>query len=444
MSQAEFWAKEQNWTKATDYTIKALDDAEKTGDKQLKARALTRLSSIDIMTWRDAQAWEHACQAESAARETGIDSLIADALLCKGKICAYGNIDGSNPRDEEGLAYFREALGHCAGSPSREMDLHYNISQLYVNMNRFNNPLDEELYRKAGEELQRGDSIGRAAGLTDYESRAHPYRMRYLRQGGRTDEGIESCLSVLEGIGDNYLMKSQVYDHLVALYAQKGDIVMSAEAHQQCVNALQFFIKQKSDEMLQEMESRYEANLLKTRISGYRTAVIALSLVLLLLVSGTIFILSLHHRLSVRKQKLAEANELKGQLLRLISKQFSDPSSYTILSDAVRSMADMDDNGIRSHCNALFKDNPAMAEELGEYFVNLRQSRLEKIKELGLSAREMEIMRCCREGLSNKQMAERLFISENTIKNHKQNIFSKLGVQSTTEMLSKMDEAGLP
>jgi len=49
--------------------------------------------------------------------------------------------------------------------------------------------------------------------------------------------------------------------------------------------------------------------------------------------------------------------------------------------------------------------------------------------------REREIILLCRDGLAAKQIADRLFISVNTVNNHKTNIFRKLNINSTIEML---------
>ena len=56
-----------------------------------------------------------------------------------------------------------------------------------------------------------------------------------------------------------------------------------------------------------------------------------------------------------------------------------------------------------------------------------------QVARLKLSKRELEVLQLMAEGLSNLQIAERLFISLNTIKTHSSKIFEKLEVQRRTQ-----------
>lgn len=63
--------------------------------------------------------------------------------------------------------------------------------------------------------------------------------------------------------------------------------------------------------------------------------------------------------------------------------------------------------------------------------------------EFQLSDREMEVLEGIAEGLTNKQIGEKLFLSESTIKSHSANLFSKLNVNRRTQAVSRARELGL-
>lgn len=57
--------------------------------------------------------------------------------------------------------------------------------------------------------------------------------------------------------------------------------------------------------------------------------------------------------------------------------------------------------------------------------------------EFGLSKREKEVLALIAQGFSNQEIADKLFVSLNTIKTHLSNIFSKLNVQRRTQAVQK-------
>jgi ATP/maltotriose-dependent transcriptional regulator MalT len=60
-----------------------------------------------------------------------------------------------------------------------------------------------------------------------------------------------------------------------------------------------------------------------------------------------------------------------------------------------------------------------------------------------LSQRELEVLHLISQGLSNREISERLFLALDTVKGHNQRIFSKLQVQRRTEAVSRARELGL-
>ncbi len=62
---------------------------------------------------------------------------------------------------------------------------------------------------------------------------------------------------------------------------------------------------------------------------------------------------------------------------------------------------------------------------------------------LGVTKRELEILSLIADGLSNKEIAERLFVSENTVKTHSSRLFEKLGARRRTQAVQVGQQVGL-
>lgn len=56
-----------------------------------------------------------------------------------------------------------------------------------------------------------------------------------------------------------------------------------------------------------------------------------------------------------------------------------------------------------------------------------------KLEALGITPRELEVLQLIAEGLSNKEIAERVQVSENTVKTHSSRVFDKLGARRRTQ-----------
>jgi DNA-binding NarL/FixJ family response regulator len=61
----------------------------------------------------------------------------------------------------------------------------------------------------------------------------------------------------------------------------------------------------------------------------------------------------------------------------------------------------------------------------------------------GLSDREQQVLHCISDGLSNKEIAEKLYLSEGTVKNYISSIYSKLDVRDRIQALRKAHEEGM-
>ncbi|MGH7709658.1 MAG: response regulator transcription factor [Gemmatimonadaceae bacterium] len=66
-----------------------------------------------------------------------------------------------------------------------------------------------------------------------------------------------------------------------------------------------------------------------------------------------------------------------------------------------------------------------------------------RLEQLGITPRELEILETMAAGLSNREIAERLFVSENTVKTHAARLFDKLSARRRTQAVQRAKEEGL-
>jgi ATP/maltotriose-dependent transcriptional regulator MalT len=66
-----------------------------------------------------------------------------------------------------------------------------------------------------------------------------------------------------------------------------------------------------------------------------------------------------------------------------------------------------------------------------------------QLKQLGITKRELEILELIAHGMSNREIAEKLFVSENTVKTHSSRLFDKLSAKRRTQAVQIAKENGL-
>jgi len=90
----------------------------------------------------------------------------------------------------------------------------------------------------------------------------------------------------------------------------------------------------------------------------------------------------------------------------------------------------------RTRERIVVKEVPVRA---GEPFVPDEKKR----ENLGITSRELEILELIAQGMSNREIAGRLFVSENTVKTHSSRVFDKLGAKRRTQAVQLGKEFGL-
>ena len=86
------------------------------------------------------------------------------------------------------------------------------------------------------------------------------------------------------------------------------------------------------------------------------------------------------------------------------------------------------------------KETIIVREVPAPQFFTLNETRL---RELGITRRELEILELIANGLSNREIAEKLFVSENTVKTHSSRLFDKLSARRRTQAVQLGKELGL-
>ena len=66
-----------------------------------------------------------------------------------------------------------------------------------------------------------------------------------------------------------------------------------------------------------------------------------------------------------------------------------------------------------------------------------------RAQQLGITPRELDILEAIAAGLSNREIGERLFVSENTVKTHTARLFDKLSARRRTQAVQRAKEEGL-
>jgi DNA-binding NarL/FixJ family response regulator len=92
---------------------------------------------------------------------------------------------------------------------------------------------------------------------------------------------------------------------------------------------------------------------------------------------------------------------------------------------------------------AVYNGKTYYSEELWDYFTKSFVKEEKHDNELVLTKREIEVLQLLGEGLSNKEIADRLFVSERTIVGHKSNLMAKTAAKNTVSLLAYAIRNGL-
>ncbi len=238
-------------------------------------------------------------------------------------------------------------------------------------------------------------------------------------------------------------------------FRQPKDTVKSAiyqrqtplNAHQEFSYEMQQYIRQKEDKTMQELRVLYDMELKDKQIRMRNRQIGLLVALLLLAIAAILRIGQLNRRISVQNKKIKNVSRSREMLFAVIANDLNDPNMDNIHDQGVleffRKWPTMDEEEIVRESAKLTEGTDALDPVVARYVADLMLTRKKALKEIGLSDRELEIIVLSKEGLSDKQIADKLFLSTRTVSNHKYRIYGKLDVKNNSEMLSKIKKLGL-
>ena len=440
--------KNQDFEAAMEKALRALDVSRKEGYSLGEVQALYSITGIDIMATRDADAWEKAVEAEAIARRKGFSKELSQILIAKAKLCSYAEISPETGRNDEGLTYAQEALALAerVDAVEQEAEACYVIGSLYINKNRWNDIIDQEIYELAGQWLDRGQEIADANDLPDLRRNGIMFRARWFQQGDRDMEAIEYFEQVRKGLKEtDHMTAAALDDRLVRLYTRIGDTQKAQEIHDDYVFHMQKYLQQKEDETLQEMETSFDVYNKEKQIrrNRYQIFFLLLAVVLAIIV---ISLIAVHFRKERRRSEdLRRLSNSKEQIIELLSKNLKNPDAT--MRDDLAKLAEeatsLSPDEIREKCLLLASNAETEGTDLAEYVGDILIKRNKQIADIGLSQRELQIIRLSAEGLKASEIAERIYLSVHTVNTHRQRIYAKMDVKNVSDMLRKATELGI-
>ena len=438
----------QDFEAAMEKALHALEISRSGGYPLGEVQALYAITGVDIMTSRDDDAWEKAVEAEAIARRHGFGKELSQILIAKAKLCSYAEISPETGRNDEGLGYAREALAIAERTEvvEQEAEACYVIGSLYINKNRWNDPIDPELYELAGKWLDRGQEIADAYDLPGLKRNGIMFRARWFQQGDRDLEAIEYFEQVKAGLKEtDYITAAAINDRLVRLYTRIGNSDKAQKIHDDYVYMTQKYMQQKEDETLQKMETTYEVHEKEKQLERNRYQMIVLILAIVFSVI-VITLVAVHLKRECRRREdLQRLSNSKEQIIELLSKNLKNPKES--LSDEIARLAadatSLSPDEIREKCMELASKADAADTDVADYVGEILIKRNQQIADIGLSQREIQIIRLSAEGLKAAEIAERLFLSVHTVNTHRQRIYAKMDVKNVSDMLRKATELGI-
>ena len=166
----------------------------------------------------------------------------------------------------------------------------------------------------------------------------------------------------------------------------------------------------------------------------------------LLLAGAFIWLLAVYiRRIHRRNRQLEGINSAKEQIIDFLSKDLKSPTNALSgeISELSAQAASLSEEELRARCQNLMQDAQSINREVAGYVEDVLMDRARRIADIGLSKREIEIIRLSAQGLKAAEIAQQCFLSVHTVNTHRQRIYSKMDVKNVSEMLRVAKDLGI-
>lgn len=210
----------------------------------------------------------------------------------------------------------------------------------------------------------------------------------------------------------NDFIKRKALDGLWRSYKETGLYATALDVLEEYCRLSDEFSKDRAECAVEDFKTRYDTLQKDNEIVRQRSRAQLRMLIIFAVSAFALFLLVLlvlsRRMLAIKRHEalvLAKNHEVKSRLLSLVS-SITDKGE----SDAIKGIV-------------------SVVESMGDV--------------PKMTRRELDVIRLCCDGLSSKEIADRLNVSVRTVDAHKANIFKKLGISSTVELVRYAARAGL-
>lgn len=152
-----------------------------------------------------------------------------------------------------------------------------------------------------------------------------------------------------------------------------------------------------------------------------------------------------NRRTKKRNIELQKANHVKEDLLTFLSKDLSNPISAqrNAVTELAEKCISLSEDDVKLRCKDLVSSTESLNEEVADYMTGVIMARKSAATNMGLTKRELEVLKLSADGLTIKEIASKLNLSDRTVGNHRTHIFEKMDVGNVSEMIKKASEYGI-